>query len=243
MAPDFRWLIDELKIPSDHAGQIRVSTILEKLFAEQPEMTSVMDLGCGEGNSIDFFRRLKPDIHWVGLDIEASPEVAQRARADAEFYSFDGVHIPFATEHFDLIYCNQVMEHVRRPLELLAEAARVLKSNGWFVGSTSHLEPYHSFSFWNYTPYGFKQLLDEAGFEVLEMRPGIDAMTLLARTGLGKPKFFSRWWQSESPLNRMIGMVGRVLGKDKREINLAKMMLCGQFCFSARKKPGILALD
>jgi SAM-dependent methyltransferase len=237
MAFDIRWLMAELKVPSDHAKQSSAAKILTQLLSENavPAPAVVMDLGCGEGDSVDFFRRLNPDVQWVGLDIEDSPEVRRRKRKDAQFHSFDGVHMPFDMDHFDLVYCTQVMEHVRRPRELLAEVGRVLKPDGWFVGSTSQLEPYHSYSYWNFTPYGFRQLMDEAGLELLAIRPGIDALTLLARTGLGKPKCFNRWWRTESPLNRLIGIVGRFLGKEQREINLAKLMLCGQFCFVGRK--------
>ena len=37
-----------------------------------------MDLGCGTGDSVDLFRSVEPAVEWVGVDIEDSPEVAER---------------------------------------------------------------------------------------------------------------------------------------------------------------------
>jgi SAM-dependent methyltransferase len=233
----FKQLMDEWRVPADDCKQAHAAAVAQKLLLSEKEKSikTVLDLGCGEGNSIDFFRSLDPDIRWCGLDIEISPEVAKRIRTDAEFKTFDGVSIPFADNHFDLIYSKQVFEHVRYPGPLLRNVCRVLKPGGVLVGSTSQLEPYHSFSVWNYTPHGFKLLLDEAGLQLQETRPGIDALTLVIRAALQRPKFFSRWFKKESPLNRAINLIGRLSGKDIRTINFAKLILCGHFCFIAKK--------
>ena len=202
---------------------------------EQIISKAVLDLGCGEGNSVDFFLSVNPDIKWIGLDVHISPEVEKRTRSDVQFKTFDGINIPFADNHFDLIYCNQVLEHVRFPGKLLTDVCRVLKPKGYLVGATSQLEPYHSLSVWNYTPHGFRLLVEDGGLQLQEIRPGIDALTLIIRAALQKPKFFNRWWEKESPLNKVINLVGMVSKKDNRTINFAKLILCGQFCFIARK--------
>ncbi len=103
----------------------------------------MLDLGCGIGTSVDYFRAQDPEVQWTGLDLADSREVAQRTRTDARFASFDGVTVPFADESFDLVYCKQVLEHVRHPAALLTETRRVLRAGGAFAGSTSQLEPYH----------------------------------------------------------------------------------------------------
>ncbi len=229
-------IIEQWPIPKDHCRQTQPLTIIEDMYKTKTNnFKSVLDLGCGEGNSIDIFKKMDSSIDWFGVDIESSPEVNSRLRKGSEFYTFDGVHLPFEMDFFDLIYSNQVFEHVRYPEKLLKEVCRVMKPKGVFIGSTSQLEPYHSFSFWNYTPYGFKCLLEEAGLELLEVRPGIDALTMLIRTGLGRPSFFSRWWRYESPLNRLIDLVGFLMKKNNKEINLAKLKFCCQFTFLAQK--------
>jgi SAM-dependent methyltransferase len=197
----------------------------------------VMDLGCGAGDSIDQFRAVRADVHWVGVDIERSPEVALRRRTDAEFVSFDGASLPFDDGSFEAVYCKQVLEHVRAPEPLLSEVARVLAPGGLLAGSTSQLEPFHSFSTWNYTPYGLKLLLERAGLALVEVRPGIDSLALIVNRGLGMRRFTRRWWAVESPLNRVASGFGRVRGLDPAQVNAIKLLLCGQFAFLARR-PG-----
>jgi SAM-dependent methyltransferase len=216
------------RIPGDHSRQT-----LADSYARSAG--HVLDLGCGAGDSVQLFRSLNPEVRWVGADIAQSPEVAQRTRHDAEFVTFDGETLPFADDSFDLVYCKQVLEHVRRPEPLVGEVARVLRPGGLFAGSTSHLEAFHSLSVWNHTPYGFCVLAEEAGLEVVELRPGIDGMTLVAWRALGLPRFFARWWAHESPGNRMIELAGRAARLDPRTRNQVKLTLCGQFAFLARR--------
>lgn len=222
-------------VPEDFSRQTSSFSMAGHLAARMTGIDKILDLGCGTGTSADFFKKMAPDAKWIGLDIEESPEVAARTKSGAEFHSFDGINIPFNDNSFDLIFSNQVLEHVRHPVELLKEARRVLKPGGFMVGSTSHLEPYHSLSVRNYTPYGFRLLLEEAGLHLEEIRPGIDSLTLIVRLGLGRPKFFARWWRKESPLNKLISLFGKLSGKSPAEINVLKLIFCGQFAFIACK--------
>jgi SAM-dependent methyltransferase len=218
-------------IPRERAAQALADDYIPRLAAAG----DVMDLGCGAGDSVVQFRDVNPDVRWVGVDIERSPEVAARRRTDAEFVVFDGVSLPFEDGSFGAIYCKQALEHVRAPAPLLAEVARVLRPGGLFAGSTSQLEPFHSFSTWNYTPYGFKLLCEEAGLSLVELRPGIDSLAVIVNRGLGMRRLTRRWWAVESPLNRVAGAFGRVRRLDAVQVNAIKLLLCGQFAFLARR--------
>ena len=219
-------------VPADHARQAHADRYVPALAAAGPR---VLDLGCGEGRSVDLFRAQRADVDWTGVDLADSPEVARRTRADARFLAFDGVRIPLDAGAADAILCRQVLEHVERPRELVADAARVLRPGGLIGGSTSQLEPYHSRSTANPTPYGLARLLAGAGLEVLELRPGIDGATLLARRLLGMPRSFDRFFTGTSPLNAALEAAGRALGAGARERNAAKLVLCGHVCFLARR--------
>ena len=218
------------RIPSDHSRQVLADHYAERLRARR-----VLDFGCGSGDSIDLFRSVDPAVSWVGADIEESPEVADRTRTDAEFVTFDGRRLPFGDAEFDLVYCKQVLEHVDHPRELVAEAARVLQAGGHLAGSTSQLEAFHSRSTLNWTPYGFTRIAEDAGLEVLELRPVIDGFTLVAWRALGLPRWFHRWWARESPPYRLIELAARVARLDARTRNQIKLVLAGQFAFLARR--------
>ena len=218
------------RIPADHSR-----TVLADGYAARLKARRVMDLGCGAGDSVDLFRSVDPEVSWVGVDIEDSPEVSGRTRVDAEFLTFDGRRLPFDDGSFELVYCKQVLEHVEHPRELLAEVARVLAPGGHLAGSTSQLEAFHSRSTLNWTPYGFTRLAEDAGLEVVELRPVIDGFTLVAWRALGLPRFFHRWWSHESPPYRVIELAARAARLDVRTRNQMKLVLAGQFAFLARR--------
>lgn len=231
--------LDELlaeALPSDHTRQTLAERYIELgVGRTDGKPWRVLDLGCGSGASIDFFRARDPGVDWVGLDLPDSPEVRARTRTDARFEIFDGRHIPFDDGSFELVYCKQVMEHVRHPLPLLSEVRRVIEPGGFLAGSTSQLEPFHSLSVWNYTPLGFVQLAAEAGLTAVEIRPGIDALSLIGHRIFGSRRCFERWWGGQSPLNRVIDAYGRLRGLDHRAINATKLVFCGQFAFLAQR--------
>lgn len=226
-------------IPADSSAQSLADDYVDR-FARgalgiAPDGARVMDLGAGEGGSVDRFRALAPGCRWVGVDIEHSVESRARTRTDAEFVLYDGVHLPFDDARFDLVYCKQVLEHVAHPEPLLAEVSRVLRPGGAFAGSTSQLEAFHSDSRFNYTPFGLAEAMREAGLAVEELRPGIDGFTLLVRRVLGTPRWMARAWATESPLNRAIDLAARVRRADHVAVNTAKLVFCGQFSFLARR--------
>ena len=226
------------RIPRDHSRQVVADDYAGRYLSrgDRPAAPRVMDLGCGTGDSVDLFRRLDPAVRWVGVDVERSPEVDERVRDDAELVTFDGVNLPFEDHSFDLVYCKQVLEHVRHPHPLIRDVGRVLGPGGWFVGSTSQLEAFHSRSTFNHTPYGLTLMIEDAGLEVVELRPVIDGLTLVTWRLLGLPDLFYRWWgPRESPLHRVIELAGRARRLDARARNQIKLVLAGQFAFLARR--------
>ena len=225
------------QIPSDHARQSTPQAFVRRLRELAPGVQApiVVDLGCGLGASSDAFTDAYPGVAWIGLDVPGSPEVSARASTQRRFVTFDGERIPFADGSVDLVYCKQVLEHVSRPAPLIAEVQRVLRPGAHFAGSTSQLEPFHSFSTGNHTPYGLRLLLEGAGLELVEIRPGMDALTLIARRALRGRALFDRWWERESPLNKVISVVSRLRRQSPEETNATKLLFAGHVCFLARR--------
>lgn len=219
-------------LPGDHSRQVTAEAVLQARVTKGFAPAKVLDFGCGDGRSIDLFRRALPQADWTGVDIEASPEVASRRRQDGRFVTYDGYELPFPDRSFPLVYSHQVLEHVRKPELALREIARVLTPDGLFIGQTSQFEPYHSYSLWNFTVYGFKRIVEDAGLQLAELRPGIDGFTLMRRTYEGRPPEMSKYFSQESPINEEIERSAE--GKRTAIRNYRKLLFCGQFIFVVR---------
>jgi SAM-dependent methyltransferase len=231
-ASDLRALLGGA-IPDDHARQQLADAWVERLVDPAGPPPAVLDLGCGPGSSRELFRARHPGVRWTGLDVPDSPSPPPPADPDIRLY--DGGRIPFEDGTFDVVFCKQVLEHVHDPRLVLSEVARVLAPGGAFAGSTSQMEPFHARSTFGYTPYGLALLLEEAGLQLLEVRPGIDAITLTARSIARRAGIFGRWFGRDSPPNRAIDLAGRLTGASPADVNAAKLKFCGQFAFLARR--------
>jgi SAM-dependent methyltransferase len=207
----------------------------KNILNKKNKSINVLDLGCGAGNSIDLFRSINPDINWFGVDVKSSPEGKLRTRTDGDFRTYDGINLPYDDNFFDFIYSNQVLEHVRHPDSLLKDVFRVLKPGGYFTGSVSYLEPYHSFSIYNFTPYGIMVSLCDTGFQLKEMRPGIDGLTLILRQMLNAPQKLELFFTRLSLFNLLVNISGFIFQLGHREKNFLKIQFAGKVCFLAQK--------
>ncbi|MCH2173230.1 class I SAM-dependent methyltransferase [Myxococcota bacterium] len=87
-----------------------------------------------------------------------------------------------ADESMQTVLCTQVLEHLARPWCAISEIARVLAPGGHLILSVPHLSVLHEVphDYFRYTRYGIQSLLDEAGFEVLEIQECGGLVSLLA---------------------------------------------------------------
>lgn len=226
--PEFHLIEDA--IPDDHS---KVSTAAELLAEVLGDRTGVpadlLDLGCGDGRALDLVRGLSADARYTGVDIETSPEVDERNRTDGTFLTYDGVNLPFDDSSFDVVYSQQVFEHVRHPDRVTQEVARVLRPGGAFVGSLSYLEPYHSFSIFNFTPYGVFRLIDDNDLTLRTMRPGIEGTSMLVR------QLSARWISGFRIAYPGIEFAGWLRRWSARKRNYMKLRFSGHICFVAIK--------
>jgi len=220
-------------IPRDHARQVGSQYYIQEAMRATSPAHVVMDLGCGDGSSAQLFRSELSDVCWIGVDIAESATVWD-VQAESVVV-FDGVRLPFADNSIELVYTNQVFEHVRHPQALLLEIQRVLTPGGVFIGSVSQLEPYHAYSLWGgYTLYGWATLCRDAGLILEEARPSIDAVALLTRQYEGALPEHGRWWQL-SPLNVEIDEWAVATDASVLAVNARKLQFCGQFAFRVRR--------
>ena len=72
------------------------------------------------------------------------------------------------SERYDVVACQQVLEHVRHPWRAASQFHRVLKPGGVLVLSVPHLSRRHErpHDYFRFTPEGVAILLEDAGFDL-----------------------------------------------------------------------------
>lgn len=88
---------------------------------------TILDNGCGLGTYLDAFGRF--DNLRFGLEIEVE-RAAKALPAAHGIVTAMGEQLPFADDSFDLLFSNEVIEHVQDDARALAEMVRVTKPNG-----------------------------------------------------------------------------------------------------------------
>jgi SAM-dependent methyltransferase len=121
-----------------------------------------LDVGCGRKPYKPFFR----STEYVGLEVD-SP--AARAASLADVY-YDGQTFPFEDRSFDSVVATQVLEHVPRPGDFLAEIHRVLRDGGVLLLTVPFVWDEHEQprDFTRFTSFGVRRCVEEAGFDVQE---------------------------------------------------------------------------
>lgn len=129
----------------------RLEKFLEK-YARADKL--VLDLGCGSAKHVRYFPNR------IGFDIAPGPGVDVVGDAHA---------LPFGGNHFDMIVCTEVLEHLHTPEQAIAEMRRVLKPGGLLLLSTRFIFPIHDapHDYFRYTKYGLKHLFRQ--WEILEL--------------------------------------------------------------------------
>lgn len=79
--------------------------------------------------------------------------------------------LPFENSSFDTVICTQVLEHVERPWEVIAEISRVLAPGGRCILTTPFLESYHAVphDYFRYTTEGGESLFVNVGMKILKL--------------------------------------------------------------------------
>lgn len=96
----------------------------------------VLDAGCGAGTiTADIAERVAPG-QVTALDnkaevIEAARRVAAERGIDTIEFVHDSIYaLPFDDDSFDVVHAHQVLQHLARPLDALAELKRVCRPDG-----------------------------------------------------------------------------------------------------------------
>ena len=104
----------------------------------------LLDLGCSDGAfTLELAGRIgASELHGVEY-VEASAARARERGIDVVSTNLNDP-FPYASETFDVVHSNQVIEHLEATDSFLREIRRVLKPSGYAVISTNNLASWHN---------------------------------------------------------------------------------------------------
>ncbi|MGL5824706.1 MAG: class I SAM-dependent methyltransferase [Nocardioides sp.] len=125
----------------------------------------VLDAGAGSAPYAEFFAHLSLEM----ADVCLTPN----KNYDHIDLKCDVTDVPVENDRYDLVWCSQVLEHVREPVRAIREFHRVLRAGGeaWLTAPFVHAEHETPWDFYRFSRYAWEFLAEEAGFEVVEIAP------------------------------------------------------------------------
>jgi SAM-dependent methyltransferase len=136
-APLARWLREQASEAHEVLGSYRL-----------------LDVGCGQKPYEPLFAPFA--TAFVGVDRVENPRADLRGSVEA---------LPVSDASFDVVLCNQVLEHCDRPGQAVRELRRVTAPGGRVLASTHGVMPYHPSptDYWRWTHAGLERLFQENG--------------------------------------------------------------------------------
>ena len=158
-----------INYPRDGFPRYPVDKFMKAVGKEVKKGEVILDAGAGPCPYRDLFSHANYE------SCDYGPLLDEYFGADFMTHTFycDLEAIPRESQYYDIIICNQVLEHVKRPGDVLSEFYRILKPGGKLFLTAPllygvHMAPFH---FFNFTHYGLRLLFDTAGFSVSSIQP------------------------------------------------------------------------
>ncbi|MCS6821197.1 MAG: class I SAM-dependent methyltransferase [Microscillaceae bacterium] len=131
----------------------------------------IADFGCGNSPYKPLFEPFCKE--YLGIDLPENPKATIHILPEGKINLLDN--------QMDVVISTQVLEHVPNPHHYLLEAHRILTAEGLLILTTHGYWIYHPdpTDFWRWTSAGLKKIIQETGFELLELRG------ILGRSAMG----------------------------------------------------------
>jgi len=148
---------------------------------EQPE--SLLDIGCGNGHTIEFFQKRWPEAMYIGIDLSDEAIKIAEERVPSALFSCTTIEDYFTFQYHDVVTLLGVAEH----FEDLVPSLRRLKKFGKLIYiespnclaySDSKEEGFRATNSvigqpeWHLTRRSWEERIAFAGLEIVESYPG-----------------------------------------------------------------------
>lgn len=157
----------------------------------------VIDIGCADSKPKQY---LPADATYVGIDYFETATNWYETRPDL---FADAQLLPLQDESVDHVLLLDVLEHLPNPERCLAEAHRVLKSQGTFTIQVPFLYPIHDspLDFHRWTAHGLNHAAAKYGFSIdVQQAIGHPVETAALNTNIALSKTVLNWISGRNPL-------------------------------------------
>ncbi|MBE6071857.1 MAG: methyltransferase domain-containing protein [Clostridium butyricum] len=125
----------------DQENKINIYKMCEKGYSylidevKKEQFHSLLDVGCGTGNTISLLNDQFPNKKYTGMDLsENMIKVAKKKNiSNASFMTGDAENMPFSNNQFDVIICKESFHHYPNVEKFFKECYRVLKNGGRLI--------------------------------------------------------------------------------------------------------------
>ena len=100
-------------------------------------IASILDLGCGQGNTTRFLAETFPGASATGFEYDSTLVASASAQAEnrnvVSFQQGDAQKLPYPDASFDLVFCPYLLLHLPDPDAAIREMLRVTKPGGYAI--------------------------------------------------------------------------------------------------------------
>lgn len=153
----------------------RVEKILSRINGN---IKTVLEIGCSSGIFLDFFRSVKPEFKFAGIDASKDAiKIAREKKLNCKNISIEEFAKKTNTK-YDLILAFEVLEHLNNPLNTLKFIYRLLSRESFLYFTVPNYLAYDFLEIGDiyrnlagpahlnyFNPYSIKKLLKRAGFK------------------------------------------------------------------------------
>jgi 2-polyprenyl-3-methyl-5-hydroxy-6-metoxy-1,4-benzoquinol methylase len=101
---------------------------------------NILEIGCGEGNTLLELKRQGKAKFIVGVDIVDLNQSVKLDRFILANIETDNIDLP--TNYFDIIICADVLEHLINPWDVLEKIKKFLKPDGIIIASIPNIREF-----------------------------------------------------------------------------------------------------
>lgn len=173
----------ERMLPEKVSGLTEELMLIRHLFAYELVKSKLnvnnicLDLGCGVGYGTFLLSKAVKNI--MGIDISKKAVNYANSKygaSNCQFMIYDGLHVNYVDESFDVIVSFQVIEHVDNDINFIKEVYRLLRPGGSFFLTTPNKifrlfplqKPWNRFHIREYYPFELRELLSNS-FKYVEI--------------------------------------------------------------------------